>query len=99
MRSTNTSDLNHFIPYSDGSLVVIENPVFTDQIFCKANRSGDEVDLAQLLVANEEQGGYLTVLSPGVSALTDTQMSDYQLQISKDSPMKIDEEDVKMDID
>ena len=96
----NSGDLNHFIPYSDGSLVVIENPVFTDQIFSKSNRAGDEVDLAQLLVANEEQGGYLTVLSPGITALSDNQMSDYQLQISKDSPMKIDEEkeDVKMDI-
>ena len=95
------SDLNSFIPYADGTLVVIENPVFTDQIFSKSNRSGDEVDLAQLLVANEEQGGYLTVLSPGIAALSDTQMSDYQLQINKDSPMKVDEEneDGKMDID
>ena len=71
MRSMNSGDLNHFIPYSDGSLVVIENPVFTDQIFSKSNRAGDEVDLAQLLVANEEQGGYLTVLSPGITALSD----------------------------
>ena len=61
-----------FGPYVEGGLVVIENPVFTDSVFSKSNRSGDEVDLAKLLVANEGQGGYLTVLSASVAALTDS---------------------------
>ena len=67
---------------------MIENPLFTDIAFNKSNRSGDEVDISQLLVANEEQGGYLTVVSASIAALTDTQMKDYQLQISKESPLK-----------
>ena len=93
------SDAHQFNPYTEGSLIVIESPIFTDFAFSKANRTGEEVDLSKLLVANEEQGGYLTVLSASIAALSDSQMNDYQLQISKESPMKVDEEEGKMEVD
>ena len=74
--NSGTSESNK---YGDGTLVVIENPIFTDSAFSKSSRSGDEVDLSKLLVANKEQGGYLTVLSASVSALSDNQLKEYQL--------------------
>ena len=66
------SGLNQFQFASAGSLVVIENPIFTDIAFSKSARSGDEVDIEQLCVANDSQSGFLTVVSASIAALTDT---------------------------
>ena len=55
VKSHNTdSATNSFSEFAEGSLVVIENPMFTDSLFSQSNRSGDEIDLSKLLVANEE---------------------------------------------